>query len=550
LVFGTDDYRHMKYRLVAGLSFIAIAAVGTGLSSAQERGLPPPRARALRNAPANGGTIEGRVFDANTNSPIRNAQVLAQHDENVVDAITDDEGRYRLSSLPPGQWRVSVSKGGYFTWEVGQRRPFEAPPPIDLAARERVVADVPLSRGGVITGRVSDDTGEPLAGLRVRVYRARMSQGYRRLEAVAAADATDDTGAYRIYGLPPGDYFVAASLRLAPPDSVVQTTYAPTYYPGTGDIAEAQRIRVTLGSETNAIFPLLPVRHVRVAGSVLASSGGPAHAFLTLTSESSELGTPLGIGGVTREDGTFTLPDVPPGRYVLSAASRNEPTEVASMPITIGSDDLSGVSLVTAKPATMRGRFVADAGVTRALPTGLEIVAVGAKAGGTVLSSSSDPVFELDELGEPFHLRVDRLPSGWTVKTILVNEGDVTDSPISLQLGQEAQARIVLTDRVAAVNGTVALEGRPSVEVVVFPEDATKWRYPSRYIRAATVDAKGTFRIAGLPAGERYLAIATSYLEDGDEYDPEFLDRVRSGAALFELREAETRALDLTVTER
>jgi hypothetical protein len=413
-----------------------------------------------------------------------------------------------------------------------------------------VVADVPLSRGGVITGRVSDDTGEPLAGLRVRVYRARMSQGYRRLEAVAAADATDDTGAYRIYGLPPGDYFVAASLRLAPPDSVVQTTYAPTYYPGTGDIAEAQRIRVTLGSETNAIFPLLPVRHVRVAGSVLASSGGPAHAFLTLTSESSELGTPLGIGGVTREDGTFTLPDVPPGRYVLSAASRNEPTEVASMPITIGSDDLSGVSLVTAKPATMRGRFVADAGVTRALPTGLEIVAVGAKAGGTVLSSSSDPVFELDELGEPFHLRVDRLPSGWTVKTILVNEGDVTDSPISLQLGQEAQARIVLTDRVAAVNGTVALEGRPSVEVVVFPEDATKWRYPSRYIRAATVDAKGTFRIAGLPAGERYLAIATSYLEDGDEYDPEFLDRVRSGAALFELREAETRALDLTVTER
>lgn len=550
MVFGTDDYRHMKYRLVAGLSFIAIAAVGTGLSSAQERGLPPPRARALRNAPANGGTIEGRVFDANTNSPIRNAQVLAQHDENVVDAITDDEGRYRLSSLPPGQWRVSVSKGGYFTWEVGQRRPFEAPPPIDLAARERVVADVPLSRGGVITGRVSDDTGEPLAGLRVRVYRARMSQGYRRLEAVAAADATDDTGAYRIYGLPPGDYFVAASLRLAPPDSVVQTTYAPTYYPGTGDIAEAQRIRVTLGSETNAIFPLLPVRHVRVAGSVLASSGGPAHAFLTLTSESSELGTPLGIGGVTREDGTFTLPDVPPGRYVLSAASRNEPTEVASMPITIGSDDLSGVSLVTAKPATMRGRFVADAGVTRALPTGLEIVAVGAKAGGTVLSSSSDPVFELDELGEPFHLRVDRLPSGWTVKTILVNEGDVTDSPISLQLGQEAQARIVLTDRVAAVNGTVALEGRPSVEVVVFPEDATKWRYPSRYIRAATVDAKGTFRIAGLPAGERYLAIATSYLEDGDEYDPEFLDRVRSGAALFELREAETRALDLTVTER
>ena len=160
----------------------------------------------------------------------------------------------------PGQWRVTVAKGGYFTWQPGQRRPFDPPPPITLARGQRVTADVPLSRGGVITGRVSDDTGEPLAGLRVRVYRARMAKGYRRLEDVGAADYTDDTGAYRIFGLPPGDYYVAASLRMAPLDSVVQTTYSPTYYPGTGELAEAQRIRVELGTESTAIFPLLPVQ--------------------------------------------------------------------------------------------------------------------------------------------------------------------------------------------------------------------------------------------------------------------------------------------------
>ena len=173
--------------------------------------------------------------------------------------VSDEEGRFQLTDLPAGRWRVTVSKGGYFTWQPGQKRPFEQPPPITLARGQRVRADVPLSRGGVITGRVSDDTGEPLAGLRVRVYRARMAKGYRRLEDVGAADYTDDTGAYRIFGLPPGDYYVAASLRMAPLDSVVQTTYSPTYYPGTGELAEAQRIRVELGSESTAIFPLLPV---------------------------------------------------------------------------------------------------------------------------------------------------------------------------------------------------------------------------------------------------------------------------------------------------
>ena len=109
---------------------------------------------------------------------------------------------------------------------------------------------------------------------------------------------------------------------MAPLDSVVQTTYSPTYYPGTGELAEAQRIRVDLGTESTAIFPLLPIRHVTVTGSVASSSGGPANAFLNLESDSAEFGTPLGIGGVTQPDGTFTIPDVPPGRYTLKASLR------------------------------------------------------------------------------------------------------------------------------------------------------------------------------------------------------------------------------------
>ena len=535
----------MSHRIVAGAVCFCVAVAAVGVAHAQQRRPNPGRQR-YGNA-----AIVGRVFDAATNAPIRRAQIQGTNKELFVDALSDDEGRFQLNDLPAGEWRVTVAKGGFFTWQIGQRRPFDEPPPIRLARGQRVTAEVGLTRGGVIAGRVSDDSGEPLAGLRVRVYRARMVGGYRRLEDVGAADQTDDTGAYRIFGLPSGDYYVAASLRMAPTDSVVQTTYSPTYYPGTGELAEAQRIRVELGSESTAIFPLLPVRNMTVTGTVLTSSGGPANAFLSLTSDAAEFGTPLGIGGVTQPDGTFTIPDVPPGRYTLSASLRGDgPTETGSVPLTVVNDDVTGNTIVTATPATIRGRFVADTGVVGALPQGL-VVATAARAGGTVLASGAGPRFELDELSEPLTLKVEQLPDGWVVKSIVVNGSDVTDTKVALAGNQEAEALIVLTNRLTSVTGTVTAGGQPvKAEVVVFAADAAKWTYPSRFVRAASADDKGRFRISGLPHAERYLVVAADYLDDGEHYDPEFLERMRGTAIEFSLEDGERRALELTVVER
>jgi hypothetical protein len=541
----------MIFRILPAATVVVIAAGITSVAVAGQRGqVTGPRDRAQRPAATGAGSIVGRVFDAGTNAPIPRAQVQALSDQRIVDAITDDQGRYQLAGLTAGEWRVTVSKAGYFPWEVGQRRPFQSPSPLTIGS-QRLTADVPLSRGGVIAGRVYDETGEPLAGLRVRVYRVRMAAGYRRLEAVGAADFTDDTGAYRVYGLPPGDYVVGASLRVAPIDSVVETTYAPTYYPGTGDLAGAQRIRIALGTEVTAGFPLLPVRNVRLSGSVATSAGAAANAFLTLISETADLGTPLGIGGVTREDGTFTLPDVAPGRYTLTATLRGDgASEHGAVQVVVGHEDIPDLTLVTGKAATMRGRFVRDGGVTGALPSDLEVTAVGARPWEPFLSKGSGPAFVLDDLVEPFHLRVGGLGEGWALKAIEVNGVDVTDAIVTLSTGQAADARIVITDRAAVVTGTAATPGgRAEAEVILFAEDAAKWAYPSRYVRVTQTDERGRFRVVGLPAGA-YLAIATDYLEEGEEYDPEFLERMRTSAMTFALDEAGTRALELTVVER
>ncbi len=503
--------------------------------------------------PTGTASIAGRVFVAETGEPVRGADIRARGDYGVRDTVTDENGRFDLRDLPSGAWRVTASKGGFIAWQAGQRRPFETPPPIALAAGRRAAVEIPLWRGGVIAGRIYDEFSEPVAAVRVNVYRTRTVQGRRRLQSIGSGDYTDDTGAFRVYGLPPGDYYVAASMRVAPAGSVIETTYAPTYHPGTGNLAEAQRVPIGYGTEAHADFQLLPVRAVSIEGTVFTSAGTAADAFLSLSSEAAELGAPHGAGGATRPDGTFTLPDVAPGHYVLTATLRGSGSaETAEIPVTVGHEPVAGVTLVTARGATVRGSFVPADGVTRPLPRGLGIAARSARSDGRVVrGTTSESRFEITDVSGPLSFSIDGVPDGWTVHRIVVNGIDATDEPIAVSSGQDATARVELSDRVTEVSGAIDSLGSPGdVSVVVFPEDSSKWVYPSRYVRTVRADAQGRYRILGLPRGEQYRAVAVDYLEEGEGDDPDFLARVRPFSMGFSFAEQEGRALDLPLLVR
>ena len=196
----------------------------------------------------------------------------------------------------------------------------------------------------------------------MQVLRSQVQQGRRRLTPTANGAQTDDTGSFRVFGLAPGEYYVAASLQAAPADSSDNpVSYAPTYFPGTGNIADAQRITLTLGTEQSGInFVLQPVRAVRVSGTVVDSNGAPTQALLNLTPAGfgDDGGLQMGNPARVLPDGTFTILNVVPGEYVLTVNGRangNATPEVASMPLTVGNDDLAGVSIATSKGGTIRG---------------------------------------------------------------------------------------------------------------------------------------------------------------------------------------------------
>jgi protocatechuate 3,4-dioxygenase beta subunit len=542
-----------------------------GAAAPQGRGGQGGVGRGRGNQVQGTSSIRGLVTASDTNTPLRRAQVTASSPETRSQraGTTDASGRFELLNLPAGRWTLTASKGGYVSQQYGQRRAFESVEPIDLADGQRLTANFLLPRGGVITGRISDEFGDAVTGARVEVLRSQMTQGRRRLTPVSVNSQTDDTGTFRVYGLAPGDYYIAARLQPTPfdfADGPGPVSFAATFYPGTANLAEAQRIKVDAALEQSGInFAVAPVRAVRVSGTVLDSNGAPAQATLLLQS-TSQIDGPFGLRGQARSqaDGTFTIPNVAPGEYTLEVMTGQggrggggggASPDVASMPLIIGNEDLSGLTITTSKGGTIRGTVVADGGST-APASGLQIAMQslgGALRGnGPPAQVSNAGAFDIQGLSGSYVLRVDRVPDGWTVKSITVNGRDVSDLPIEVRGADQLVARVVLTNHINELTGTVRAGGQISTNasVVVFPDNPAQWPFPSRRVRSTRVDKNGLFRVRSLPAGQRYLAVAVDYLEQGEFQDPEFLQSMKARATEVTLGEAENKNIELTLVER
>src|SRR5215831_7949427 len=172
--------------------------------------LPPGR------TPKTGTSVlRGRIVAGDTGSPVRRAQVrISSPDIGSKTALTDNQGRYEFRELPAGRFNLSVSKSGYVAMQYGQSRPFEPGKPIDLVdAQVMDKLDVALPRGGVLAGRVVDEAGEAVAEADVVAMRMQFQSGKRRLVPTGRNATTNDLGQFRIYGLPPGEYYVSANFR-------------------------------------------------------------------------------------------------------------------------------------------------------------------------------------------------------------------------------------------------------------------------------------------------------------------------------------------------
>ena len=182
-------------------------------------GLAAPGAGQPRDRPADvTGTagISGRVLTLAPRAPLSEVVVVARAENGGGggSAFTDADGRYAVSGLPAGRYTLTAQKRGYVTLQFGQTRAFEQGTPLQLESGETLTGiDLQLPRGGVMTGRVLDQHGQSAVGVAVSAQRYRFALGRWDLVSAGSGDRTDDRGVYRLYGLPPGDYYVGKPER-------------------------------------------------------------------------------------------------------------------------------------------------------------------------------------------------------------------------------------------------------------------------------------------------------------------------------------------------
>jgi hypothetical protein len=352
------------------------------------------------------GYILGRVLDAQSSTPLAGVQVqiaAVSGPQQLAETrmLTDAQGHFLFRGVPPGSYLILAGVGGannftpngfivsgsgfpvgsYLNGGYGQRRPAGPLQPLMIREGQRI-GDVVIRlwKAGIITGRVTDEAGEPLIG---QVVGAVEVSGDGRL-VTGPTVRTDDRGAYRVSGLVPGSYIVFVpqtqvsmplsigdSLVAAGPDPLTAQKFSMAYAPSArvggvrvgssllattpdpirfsadalisnaiaplrqGDalfvypttfassaarVGQAERIELKAGEERTSVdVRLQPTRAGSISGVLVDERGSVPNVGLHLMPDDIGRGGSVLEAATTASDGSgsFSFPAVPAGQYTI-----------------------------------------------------------------------------------------------------------------------------------------------------------------------------------------------------------------------------------------
>lgn len=551
----------------------------------------PPRDGAAAAIPTGTARIRGRVIAVDSGTPLRRAYVRVSASELRITRVvsTDADGRYEVADLPAGRFSLTVMRNGYVSLQFGQQRPFEPGRPLELADGQLIErVDFALPRGSVISGRVTDELGEPMAGVRMQAMRYRyLPSGVRQLVPANLGGrfnmVTNDLGEFRVFGLMPGTYVLSANPddggMMGISGGVIQgfstsgdsDGYATTYYPGTLSAEQAEPISVGVADVASVSFALSTARMTRISGTIRDSQGRPlSGARLMIRSSTPAGGFGRGLPPIGA-DGQFSVANVPPGEYVLEVmpmmrgAANPDPDfdESASVPITAAGRDITDLIITTSPGATLTGRVIFEGTSQIVMPGRILVQAPDPRIGMMYRQTPGNGVIDANggfqlrgvsgrALFRFMPLSPEHTSLGWALKSVTLNGADITDIPIDVaSLVDASGIEVTLTNTATLLSGTVTNARREPVKdyvVVILPDRLPEGALPQRFTRAVRPNQEGQYQTRGLPAGD-YLAAALPMLEDGSEWDPAFRKQIEQTAKRIRLTDGQTAIVDLQLIQ-
>ena len=293
--------------------------------------------------------IDGTVVDRITHQPVPRAKIAVVWPGGNRAGPADNSGRWSFSGIACARVSVSASRFGYLdSGYIGS-------PPLNvlLSPDSPSHLSIELTPQATLTGKVVDENGDPVAGMRVVPYIARVVDGRRQLTN-GPQTVTNDIGQFRVAPLEPGRYTVCAEPAMG------QTSYQESCYPAPLEAGPAGATRLDAGQESEVDFALTRTHPVRLSGVVTGLQPG-ARAAVWLSRPGLARRQPTMTTNVSAE-GAFVFRAVPAGSWILTATPANldERSWSARIPVEVGDSDVSGIVLTPEPPITIAGTIRID----------------------------------------------------------------------------------------------------------------------------------------------------------------------------------------------
>jgi len=496
-------------------------------------------------------TVQGIVTAVATHAPLKSAWVALREvpaedqsskqgpEDGVFKEITDANGRFVINGVPPGKYRFRAGKTGYVPGDYS----LDGGPPkatLVLHPGEKLdKVEFRLSRTAVIMGRVTDEAGEPIAGVYMEADPSGTRMGDRILEDPFRFAVTNDLGEYRMNDLPPGSYYFSATDTGTSVwgkwPSWSEDRYAnhlTIYYPNATENSEAQKLRLGAGQEKRIDFSLQSVKLLSISGRLLGADGKPAAQvrvdFRPQDPYSSIAALGLRRFGVTTDaNGDFVIREVLPGSYVVSATvvspTLNEEEFWTEKQIEVAKDNVSGLVLQLRKELQLSGKMNAKGGPKFDFQRLHIWLGQGNEPNpGTWPKIKKDGTFTIPKV-RPTTLRltVYPMPDGWYLRTAFFGKQNVLEDGFNPSASDShGSLELTFSPTAARIEGVVLRGDDPAYDAVVrlFPEPANPNN--TGLYQEARADEDGHFDFDCVVPGRYRVAAYASERTDGDGGSP------------------------------
>lgn len=495
------------------------------LTGQQVRPVPRPEAAAAR------GSIEGRVIRAGAAgaaAPEGLAEVQLELLPGNAMVMSRGDGGFTIRNLAPGKYTIVPTREGYVVQQDPARGITASGVRVTLKSGETLRnVVVPLTPAPVITGRIFDPHGQPLAAALVRAYR-RLYTPFGTQLKIMRKGMTNDMGEFRLFGLSEGEYFVSAAFsdreraaalgrtQLSANVSRADDGYVSMFYDGVDEITRARAIEISPGVDAGGIaINLADSQRFRIRGQVLPLQPGTRIALAPKGGDLSE----ADFYTQPNASGAFEVGGLFPGSYLLIASTNDQLWSSDVVTVNLNSGDSDGVRMVMEPTVRIAGTLAFESGQQRLDSPTLHVKAIRStiefdqqidaqvRPDGSFTLEHVPPSAEWDMVVEP-------LRSGTYVKSITLAGRSILGGRARFQA---SPLRITLAEAVESLDVHVEKGGEPAVgaQVVLIPELLLR-RRADRYVVGFTGES-GDVTLTGIPPG-RYTAYAFEKLKAGAYY--------------------------------